>query len=297
MLTLVLGLAAGAAAWLGWRRRGDARRATPIALALTALVCAAAAAWTAPAPIVLGKVVALLVMPVGLIWLGAIALTAHLARRGQRREAIALGVLTALLTLAGNRPLSEAAFAWLEEDYADVDVFAGRPLDAVIVLGGGTRSDIHGRPEAAEAGDRLVLAARLFHAGRAPRIAISGAAIEGFDPHDSMSATRALLEGLGVPADAIVGAPGARNTREEARVHARLARERGWERVGLVTSAWHMRRATRLFQREGLEVQPLPADARGSYHWMGLPSIVPRGRALDGTELVVWELLGAALGR
>jgi uncharacterized SAM-binding protein YcdF (DUF218 family) len=40
----------------------------------------------------------------------------------------------------------------------------------------------------------------------------------------------------------------------------RLCTERGWQRVILVTSAYHMRRATAVFQTAGVTVTPAPCN-------------------------------------
>ncbi|MBW3625011.1 MAG: YdcF family protein [Armatimonadetes bacterium] len=50
-----------------------------------------------------------------------------------------------------------------------------------------------------------------------------------------------------------------RNTHDEALAVAKLARERNWDRVLLVTQAWHMPRAAKAFRKAGVEVIPSPA--------------------------------------
>ena len=54
-----------------------------------------------------------------------------------------------------------------------------------------------------------------------------------------------------------------RNTRENAVESARVARERGWKSILVVTSAFHMERALGCFKAVGLEVDALPVDQRG----------------------------------
>jgi len=51
-----------------------------------------------------------------------------------------------------------------------------------------------------------------------------------------------------------------------------------WKRLGLVTSAWHMRRAMRLAEKNNLSLEPLPADFRGTaIRWNLWSLIIPNG--------------------
>ena len=50
------------------------------------------------------------------------------------------------------------------------------------------------------------------------------------------------------------------DTRDEALSAHRMAEEKGWKRIILVTSAYHMRRAASVFRGVGLEVVPIACD-------------------------------------
>ena len=58
------------------------------------------------------------------------------------------------------------------------------------------------------------------------------------------------------------------NTADEAVAIRRLLPARQ-SRVLLVTSAFHMRRAQRLFERQGLQVLPFPVDFQARGRWAG----------------------------
>ena len=73
----------------------------------------------------------------------------------------------------------------------------------------------------------------------------------------------AIAEGLaahGVPEVAIVRERCSFDTRDNARFAAALLARRGLTRVLLVTCAWHLPRASRLFQAAGLRVEGLGVD-------------------------------------
>ena len=111
---------------------------------------------------------------------------------------------------------------------------------------------------------------------------------------------------LGLPAHRILINPGSRTTAEEARDIGALARQRGWKRILLVTSASHMPRSLATFrQRSGLSVIPVACDyqlpSRSGY---GRPtagsvvkSLLPDAEALHLSSVALKEHLGLAIYR
>ena len=106
---------------------------------------------------------------------------------------------------------------------------------------------------------------------------------------------------MGVPAMAMTSTPPVVNTAEEARAVAALL-HRDERTVLLVTSAFHMRRAQRLFERQGLQVLPFPVDFQARGRWAGLlwrdPSQwLPSVQALDDSSRALRELIGRLVVR
>lgn len=81
------------------------------------------------------------------------------------------------------------------------------------------------------------------------------------------------------------------DTRQNAAFSAELLRQHGVRRVLLVTSAWHMPRATACFLREQLEVIAAPTGFRGPA-FDGWSSLVPRWSGLRDTSLWMHEFGG-----
>lgn len=81
------------------------------------------------------------------------------------------------------------------------------------------------------------------------------------------------------------------DTRENAAFSAELLRQDGVRRILLVTSAWHMPRATECFRRERLEVTAAPTGFRGPA-FDGWSSLIPRWSGLRDTSLALHELGG-----
>ena len=276
----------------------DARPPRHVARGLV-VVYVVALGWSAPGGGLLVKTLGLLAMPLGLLWAG---LGAWALFRFARRRPLAPALVPLLaLTLAGNAPLGAALLRAVEGEHARRAPLreTGAPFDVVIVLGGGTSATPEGEAQLGSSGDRVLLGARLYRRGRARRLAASGAPTPGFSTHDSGRAARRIWRELGIPDADIVVVEGARNTREEARLHTARVRAEGWAKVGLLTSAWHLPRALHAFHEAGLtDVEPLPADVRGAaFEVRGIHDLIPTGTGAALLKRAVWELLGRALGR
>ena len=91
------------------------------------------------------------------------------------------------------------------------------------------------------------------------------------------------------------------NTAEEAAAVRSLLKGKD-PRVLLVTSAFHMKRAQRLFQRQGIQVIPFPVDFRSRGTWAGAVwadpmQWVPTAGSLQGSSVVLREFLGRMVYR
>ena len=111
-----------------------------------------------------------------------------------------------------------------------------------------------------------------------------------------------VWQDLGVPKEAITLLPAA-NTSEEVAAMKILIEQMGVERVGLLTSAWHLPRAVRLAKKQGLDVVPVPADFRSNtstprISWRGLlTNFVPNPLSFWETSLAVKEYLAGVVER
>jgi uncharacterized SAM-binding protein YcdF (DUF218 family) len=295
-------LGALALVWRAWSRRRDASGRDQIILALAVLGCGLVAVVCLPSLLVIQKFLTKVVMPTGLLWLGLICVGVVLWRCRMRKLSAFVGLMWLMLTLAGNEMMARALLAGLERDFAKIDPLdvasSQEPFDMVVCLGGATRVSPAGQTQMTEAGDRAVLAARLYHAGHARLLTATGQANEeilgpGRHPADEV---RLVWQGLGVPQDAIKLLGGA-TTKDEFALIAREASKSGWKKVGVVTSAWHMQRAMRLAQASGVDVEPLPADFLGIVPTWDRFSIVPKAQSLNESSLAIKEYLAGLVGR
>ncbi|PSO48613.1 MAG: hypothetical protein BRC33_09005 [Cyanobacteria bacterium SW_9_44_58] len=135
--------------------------------------------------------------------------------------------------------------------------------DAIILLGGSTQVPTPPRKtvEITEAGDRVLYAAHLYQAGKAPLIIATGGRIGWLQnaPPEAHSMKRLLIE-IGVPSSVIIEEPDSLNTHQNAVYTKKILEERDIARSLLVTSAVHMPRARLTFKKQGIEVIPAPTD-------------------------------------
>lgn len=242
------------------------------------------------------KILGRLLMPVGLFWLGLFALAVFELRCGRRGRAALFGALFLGFGTLGSMPLGTELVRSLESRLPQPDPAAR--YEAVLVLGGGTRLDPWRRPELGPAGDRLRKGAALWHEGRVETLVASGFSPPPFGLGKLSAHTVELWRQMGVPPGATRQLDFPKNTREEIAAFRALAEAEGWQRMGVVSSAWHLPRALALAERAGLEVTPLPAD-----HWAGpLASadplwFVPQRYGFALLDIWAWETLGRWLGR
>lgn len=235
----------------------------------------------------LNKVIGWILSPLGMFFIGSAA--AWLLRFKNRTR---LSVAAIVFSFALLWSFSCSWMTWiiglpLENSAAAscvLDIDSIPEADAIVLLGGGISAHAKcGSSEMMSGSDRVVTAARLWKAGKAGTITLSGNGVE--------TGTLPLLKELGVDPKACVFFPDARNTEEESKMIKSL----GAKRILLVTSAWHMPRARMMFERRGFEVVPCPADFEAHCVWerdIEIGDFLPNGDSLNRNSYLFKELIG-----
>lgn len=129
---------------------------------------------------------------------------------------------------------------------------------AVVVLGGG-HGEMPGLAAieklSASSRARLTEGVRLLRVLPGAKLFVTGGGAPDHVSHAAVQADAAIS--LGIAPDRIVRLDRPRDTEEEAEALSRLI---GDEPFALVTSAWHLRRATALMKNRGLHPVPCPCD-------------------------------------
>lgn len=228
----------------------------------------------------------------GLILIGLFLWSSSRLRRFGASMVVAGWVL---IGLASSSWVGGALMASLERPYPPHSADECTKADAIVLLGGAIRPVLAGDlvPRLHRASDRIWQAARLYHAGCAPRILISaGGNIEPPLVAPESEAIAEMLTDLGVPFSALVLEAESRNTQGNAAFSRATLAPLGADRILLVTSAWHLRRAVALFERQGFDVVPVGADFRSFRGCRGIECWVPSVGALEVTGLAMKEYLG-----
>jgi uncharacterized SAM-binding protein YcdF (DUF218 family) len=192
---------------------------------------------------------------------------------------LSIVIFCAVLYLARRPILRFAAEEWIVEDSLD-------KADALIVLGDDNFY-----------ADRATRGAQLFREGKSPVVVASGrrlrpnAGVAELMEHD-------LFE-RGVPKDKIVRfVHDADSTLEEAQALVKLAKEKKWHSVIVVTSNFHTRRARYIFRHvfpQGIEVRVASArdgDFDPEHWWEKRKSIKELTLEFAGMVVTIWELRG-----
>ena len=245
---------------------------------------------------ILSKLLPLALLPLGL---SLILLVVGLIGRW-RWPAITAALLLWIFSLG---LVSQSLWRWLEAPWQRRSAFEAPQADAIVVLSGGR----HPAPGAARVSewhdpDRFLAGLDLYRAGKAPRLLFTGGA-SPFRPGQRLEGQHYLQEAalLGVPEAAMASTPPVLNTADEAVAIRRLL-PAGQSRLLLVTSAFHMRRSQRLFERQGMQVLPFPVDFQARGHWAGPlwrdpTQWMPSATALVNSSRAVRELFARLVYR
>ncbi len=223
--------------------------------------------------------------------LGLIALL--LVYFDRRRGALTVIVVAVgWLYLASTALFADFLMGTLEKEQRPKALSVVPQADAIVLLGGAFRGDTHWSSQGdlnAQA-DRLVHAVELFKAGKAPVVLVSGGASP--DARAEAQLMEQTLGVMGIPRRAVVRESQSRDTYENARFSAILLEGKELQRILLVTSAFHMRRARAVFEAQGLEVIPAPTDYQRLVSKPAVPAWLPTVQDLERTTIALREHAG-----
>ena len=174
--------------------------------------------------------------------------------RARKSLPIVAGGLILLTLLIADTPLMLLLMArWQRVDALP----PGAVFPAVVVLSSHVQK---AQTLDAQAQERTLRAYELLRTGQAERIVVTEAALDYGSQAPIVRAQMRTLD-LNYPLDTVGPV---QDTHDEALAAARLAKQRGWKRVLLVTTGWHMRRSAAVFESAGLSVTCAPS-VEGNY--------------------------------
>lgn len=258
----------------------------------------------------LGKILTIAFLPPGsLIVLFIAAAVLSLFRKSEkaRKWSIALvvvGILSFIACTMG--PIADAMLAPLENAHpalapvSSLDRKEFPSYGAIVVLGSGAVAFSPEEGKGSSLGQhstrRVAYAYRLSKMLGLP-IIFSGGEAYGADKREgeARAAKRCLTE-WGMDGERIIIEEESRSTWENARYTAELLESmgKGGEKLILVTSAFHMDRAVKSFQKNGMDVLPAPTDYLSSRKAGSWTDWLPSPEASEKICLALHETAGGA---
>ncbi|MCP5451757.1 MAG: YdcF family protein [Gammaproteobacteria bacterium] len=244
----------------------------------------------------LTKILPLFIYPVSLTLLlaGCAGLCQLLRWRRLAGFAYVLAVL--VLWVSSTPMVAEFLYGALERQYPPVAIADMPTADTAIVLGGAVGQPLPPRlaPDLNDAIDRVVHTARLYHAGKVPRIIIAAGNLPwGRTLRPEAELIADLLVEWGVPRTDLFLDTQSCNTAENAVNAQAIMAQHHLRTALLVTSAGHMPRALMHFQMVGVAAIPSVTDLRAVGEQQGtIFSWLPDVAALELTTLAIKEWLG-----
>jgi uncharacterized SAM-binding protein YcdF (DUF218 family) len=229
-----------------------------------------------------------------LLWILLLLLAGALARRRWRLAAVA----AAGLYVWAWSPFATLMAGSLERKFSKTELPQG-DADAIVVLSGNFYP-----PDAVQSEMlpgygtylRCRHAALLYRKWKAAPVVVTAGPLRAFGKtYDTSAVMRRELESAGVPAERIWSEGESHSTHENAANTARLLAPKGIRRIALVTEAFHMRRAARAFEKQGLEVVAAPCCFRSArFEGTWREYVLPHPGSIVSNEECLHEWIGLA---
>lgn len=220
------------------------------------------------------------------------------ARRWRQRRRFGMAGLVVLLAFS-TPPLANVLAWTLEHEPIAPSYREDVTYDAVVLLGGLVDEAVtqeSGQPSYNDNSERLLMTHRLLRDGKARFAILSGGTMDArYAEHGEAVQLARQLEDWGIARDRLIVEDRAKNTRENAVFSQRIAQDRGFQSVVIVTSAFHMPRAMDCFRAVGMDVDGYRVDyrARSSVGY----DVLPRAVHLASSTAMVREMFGRFIYR
>ena len=233
-----------------------------------------------------------------LAWSLGLVLLGLVQRSAGRRVFLTLAGILVLVTFSMEAVANRLELA--VERPAERTVKLDVTYDVVILLGGVSESRVGatwGQASYNDNTERLLETYELLRDDKAKNAILSVGDIGGIPERWIEShSLRDKLVLWGIAPERLVVEDHSLNTRDNAVMSAAIVRERGWQSVLVVTSAFHMPRAVGCFRAVDLPVDTIPVDYR-SYATSWPTDRLPRARFLDESSNALREWFGRGIYR
>ena len=198
-----------------------------------------------------------------------------------------------LLTLLSLPLVSNQLIKSLERNYSVISPNELDTADTVVVLSGmlqTIKQDSMIHYEFSEAVDRIFAGINLLKMGKAQKIILTRGKLpwnKGVPEGDYLAE---FVQSQGIDPNRILLTEIVQNTNDEAKAISRMLPKNS--EVILVTSAFHMPRAKKVFQNQNLKIIPYAVDFRSSAKYIDILDFLPQANAFKDSSFYFREIIG-----
>ena len=190
--------------------------------------------------------------------------------------------------------ISKRLIFYLENEYKLQDVSNIKKADAIVVLSGmitAIETEKKFNYEFNDAVDRILSGIDLFKENKAPFLILTNGKLPWSVGIPEGEYLKKFSIELGVPEKNILLTDNVQNTEQEAKSVRKLLNT-SEVNIILVTSAFHMPRAKKVFEAVNLKVIPFAVDFRNSTQKITIMDFIPSAGSLNDTSHFVREMIG-----
>lgn len=225
------------------------------------------------------------------VWLMILLAWYFIAKKPSNKRKIKIAIISIAL-LFSNPFIYHHFVLWYQAK--PVELSKQQHFEVGILLGGLSGYDKHQKGFFTEASDRFIETAQLYHQGIIKKILISGGnGTFNNQPPESKFLSEEMIKN-GINDSDIILESNSRNTYENAIYSKHILDSLGLKGPHvLITSAVHMPRSIRLFQRAGLLIHPYPCnyfefdEEKSFYEWW-----IPKIDLLENWKYTIKEVVG-----
>ena len=189
--------------------------------------------------------------------------------------------------------VSSKLIAYLEKGYVPQNISTIAPADAIVVLSGMVTAIKTGNTFKYEFGggvDRIFSGMDLFKSNKAPFLILTRGKLPWQLGMPEGEFLKEFAIKYGIAEQNILLTDDVQNTDQEAKSVKKILNENN--HIILVTSAFHMPRAKKVFEAADIKITPFPVDFQNQNRKLTLMDFIPSANSLSGTSHFVREIIG-----
>ena len=189
--------------------------------------------------------------------------------------------------------VSSKLIAYLEKGYVPQNISTIAPADAIVVLSGMVTAIKTGNTfkyEFVGGVDRIFSGMDLFKSNKAPFLILTRGKLPWQLGMPEGEFLKEFAIKYGIAEQNILLTDDVQNTDQEAKSVKKILNENN--HIILVTSAFHMPRAKKVFEAADIKITPFPVDFQNQNRKLTLMDFIPSANSLSGTSHFVREIIG-----